>query len=679
MLVQTHTMPPTYAVLRDGDTVIHPSAWGLTLGEQTPEASIWDGLAFNDVTDQTVDETYELPWGEQRLVHHEGRQATFAFTGSGRQVNVVVHATNDGVAFRYEIPKWEGKDSIPLYAEVSEFNLNSNPESFWIPGDWDIYEHVINRTPLKKINALSKRHDANLAQTFIPLNAVNTPFTVVASSGTHVSFHEAALRDFPEMTLVVDTLRGTLTSQLVGRGPTTEADYDAGERPGAQIWIPVGFQTPWRTIQLADDAAGLVNSHLILDLNEPNALGDVSWFRPMKYMGIWWEMHLGVASWDRYGSSSDQTPTGRHGATTENAKRYIDFASQHGFGGLLVEGWNTGWEHWIGFDDREGVFDFVTPYPDFDLKEVQRYANERGMTLIMHHETSAAPRTYDLQMDTAYALMKSLGIHSVKTGYVGKIIPGTEFHHGRWMVRHYQRSVDKAAKHHVAVNIHEPIKATGLRRTYPNLISREGARGQEFNAWGANGGNPAHYISRLVYTRMLAGPMDFTPGVVHLSLKPEKPFNQINTTLAQQLAMYVVLYSPIQMACDLPKYYAQRLDALAFIEEVGVDWERSMALDGEVGEFLVVARQERQVQPNGRRNWFVGGVNNESPRSYILKLDFLPDGEVFTARIYQDGPNAHFATNPDLLQVTQRNVRNGDAIELPMAAGGGFAVSLLAN
>ncbi|MFM1884213.1 MAG: hypothetical protein RL168_397, partial [Bacteroidota bacterium] len=472
-----------------------------------------------------------------------------------------------------------------------------------------------------------------------------------------------------------------------------QEDY-AAANPGAQIWIPGTFETPWRTVLIADDAPGLLNSHLTLDLNEPNKLGDVSWFEPMKYMGIWWEMHLGKSTWDMFGSQSMSTfdfegesggdglkPTGRHGANTANAKRYIDFASQHGFKGLLVEGWNVGWEHWIGFEDREGVFDFITPYPDYGLQEVQRYAQEKGMTLVMHHETSSAPHTYDQQMDTAYSLMQSLGIHSVKTGYVGKIIPKTEFHHGRWMVRHYQRSVVHAAAHEVAVNIHEPIKATGLRRTYPNLISREGARGQEFNAWSIERGNPPAHIPTMAFTRMLAGPMDFTPGVFQIKLDAFKPGSRINTTIGQQLGLYLVLYSPVQMACDLPEHYEANLPALRFIEEVGVDWETSVALDGAVGEYVVVARQERKAQANGKRNWFVGAANNQDPRDYELKLDFLPEGETFMAHIYRDDieAGAHWDHNPAALKVEERLVKKGDVLNLPMAAGGGFGVSLLAE
>jgi hypothetical protein len=689
--VNAASLPPTYTVLRDGDTLVGTSTLDMQFEGTEAPFSLWSGLTYSGQTTQTIDETYELPWGEWREVHHHGNQAVYTFEGERGTVTLTFHVTDEGFAFRYGLAL--EKDSLPLFAEESTFNLNANPEAFWIPGDWDIYEHLYNRSPLRSINAIAKRNHPNLAQTYIPYNAVNTPVTLVYENGTHLALHEAALVDYPGMTLAVDTLTGNLRSQLVGRGPLAQEDYAAAD-PGAQIWIPGTFQTPWRMVLIADDAPGLLNSHLVLDLNEPNKLGDVSWFEPMKYMGIWWEMHLGKSTWDMFGSQSMSTfdfegenggaalkPTGRHGANTENAKRYIDFASQHGFKGLLVEGWNVGWEHWIGFEDREGVFDFVSTYPDYDLQEVQRYANEHGMSLIMHHETSSAPRTYDQQMDTAYSLMQSLGIHSVKTGYVGKIIPKTEFHHGRWMVRHYQRSVERAAAHQVAVNIHEPIKATGLRRTYPNLIAREGARGQEFNAWSIERGNPPSHIPTMAFTRMLGGPMDFTPGVFQINLDAFKPGSRINTTIAQQLGLYIVMYSPVQMACDLPEHYAANLPALKFIEEVGVDWETSEVLDGEVGEYVVVARQERKAQANGRRHWFVGAANNEVARDYTLTLDFLPEGESFTAHIYRDdtAAGAHCWDNPTALKIESITVKKGDKIACPMAVGGGFAVSLLAE
>jgi hypothetical protein len=383
----------------------------------------------------------------------------------------------------------------------------------------------------------------------------------------------------------------------------------------------------------------------------------------MKYVGIWWEMHMGTRTWD-YAS-------GNHGATTEHAKELIDFAAENNIGGLLVEGWNTGWERWIGFPDREGVFDFITPYPDYDLREVVEYGDKKGVQLIMHHETSAAPRTYDQQMDTAYALMESLNIHSVKTGYVGKIIPEGEYHHGQWMVNHYRRALEKGAAHQIAINAHEPIKDTGIRRTLPNAISREGLRGQEFNAWASDGGNPPEHLPIVAFTRMLAGPIDFTPGIFNISLDPHKPDNQINTTLAHQLGLYVVIYSPIQMAADLIENY-EGVNAFQFIRDVGVDWEQSKVLDGEVGDFVVIAREERNTG-----NWFVGGIADENGKETTVAFDFLPEGETFMASIYRDSPNAHFRDNPTACDITSQEIKKGDELDIRMAPGGGFAISLL--
>src|SRR5690606_23029642 len=418
-------------------------------------------------------------------------------------------------------------------------------------------------------------------QSTIMANAVHTPFTMKSKDDVYISIHEANLTDYAGMTLLVDTANLVLKSGLVN-----------SERLGYAVKRTVPFQTPWRTIQLADKPGDLIASKLILNLNESNKLGDVSWIKPMKYNGIWWEMHLEKSGWDMEG--------GKHGATTANAKRYIDFAAANNLGGVLVEGWNTGWDRWTGIPDREGVFDFVTPYADYDLEEVVRYAKEKGVAIIMHHETSAAPRTYEKQLDAAYGLMQSLGLHDTKLGYVGRIIPEGEHHHSQWMVNHYRKVLETAAKYKVAINVHEPIKPTGLRRTYPNLVSAEGVRGQEFNAWAADGGNPPDHLTIVPFTRMLAGPIDYTPGIFNIKMDPYRPNNQVNTTLAQQLALYVIIYSPVQMAADLPENYEGH-PAFQFIRDVGVDWEQTEVLDAKIGDYVTIARKER-----GTDNWFVG-------------------------------------------------------------------------
>jgi len=446
--------------------------------------------------------------------------------------------------------------------------------------------------------------------------------------GLHLSFHEANLTDYSGMTLKVDKEKLLMQTELVGSG-----------RFGYKVKRRLPFKTPWRTIQISEDAAGLIESKLIVNLNEPNKLGNVTWFKPMKYVGIWWEMHLGKSSWDM--------ASGKHGATTENAKEFINFAAENNIGGLLIEGWNKGWEHWIGFEDREGVFDFITPYHDYDLYEVVRYAKQKGVKIIMHHETSAAPRSYEQNLDTAYSLMNRLDIHSVKTGYVGKIIPKGEYHHGQWMVNHYRNVLETAAKYKVAINAHEPIKATGLRRTYPNAISREGLRGQEFNAWASDGGNPPEHLPIVAFTRMLAGPVDFTPGVFNIKLKPYKENNQINTTLAHQLALYIVIYSPIQMACDLIENYKNQ-PAFQFIRDVGINWEQTKVLNGEVGEYVTIAREERDTG-----NWFVGSISDEQKRSITIDFSFLDENKTYKAVIYRDGKEAHWNNNPTDIKIEE--------------------------
>jgi hypothetical protein len=536
--------------------------------------------------------------------------------------------------------------------EHTQFNLTGDHTTWWIPGDWDIYEHLYSTTKFSEIDALSKRGHESLAQTYIPENAVNTPVTMRTESGLHLCFHEANLTDYSGMTLKIDANKLMMESELVG-----------SDRLGYKVKRSLPFSTPWRTIQISETAGGLIESDLIVNLNEPNKLGDIPWFIPTKYVGIWWDMHLGTKTWD--------LASGNHGATTKYAKELIDFAADNGIGGILVEGWNTGWEHWIGFEDREGVFDFVTPYPDYDLPEVVRYGKERGVELVMHHETSAAPRTYDQQMDTAFKLMHSLGIHSVKTGYVGKIIPKGEYHHGQWMVNHYRRVIETAAQYEIAINAHEPIKATGIRRTYPNAISREGLRGQEFNAWASDGGNPPEHLPIVAFTRMLAGPIDFTPGIFHISLDPYKEENQINTTLAHQLALYVVINSPVQMVPDLKQYYEGH-PAFQFIRDVPVIWEQTKVLNGEVGDFVTIARQER-----GSNNWFLGSITDENSRELLVDLDFLNADKSYTAIIYKDGSNAHYAENPTAYEIISEDVNSTSTLKFDLAAGGGVAVSFM--
>ncbi|RNC87688.1 MAG: glycoside hydrolase family 97 protein [Winogradskyella sp.] len=657
---------PYYTVKSNNKTIIDTSYFGFEFTNAKP---IKDNLKVIHVKTDSYSETWEMPWGEQRLVENNYKFIEVDFeetVAPNRKFSVVFKVYNDGIGFRYEFPEQENWVEALIKDEHTQFNLTEDYKTFWIPGDWDIYEHLYSTTKLSEIDARSYIPKTNLAQSYIPENAVNTPVTMVGKDGTHLSFHEAALVDYSGMTLKVDSLNLSLKSNLVG-----------SENTEYKVKRSLPFNTPWRTIQITENAPDLINSNLIVNLNEPNKLGDVSWFKPMKYTGVWWEMHLGKSSWD-YGMEMVEgkwTDTGKahgkHGATTENVKNFIDFSAKNNIGGVLVEGWNTGWERWIGFEDREGVFDFVTTYPDYDLDEVTSYAKEKGVEIIMHHETSAATQTYEKQQDTAYALMQKYGMHAVKSGYVGKIIPKGEYHHGQYMVNQYNNAAIKAAEYEVAVNAHEPIKATGLRRTYPNIISREGLRGQEFNAWSGDGGNPPEHLSIVAFTRMLAGPIDFTPGIFNIKFDEYREDNQVNTTIAQQLALYVVIYGPVQMAADLVEHYEANPEPLQFIKDVGVDWEESIVLNGEIGDFVTIARKERETG-----NWFIGGITDENARDIEVDFSFLEDNQNYEARIYKDGKDAHWDNNPLDIDIANYDVNVTSKLKIHLAQGGGFAISL---
>lgn len=656
-----------YTLSHKNSLLIDTSALGF---EFTHAPALRENLEVLKVEKRKFSERWEMPWGEQRFVDNVFNEVKIHFAEKQdlkRKFALCVRLFDDGMGFRFEFPEQENMKEVFIAEERSEYKLTGNHKVWWTPGDWDIYEHLINTSRFTEIDALSKRNHPNLAQTYIPENAVNTPVTMKTDEGMYLSFHEAALINYSGITLMIDKENLKMVSNLVG-----------SENTAWKVAQQTPFNTPWRSIQVAERAGDLITSRLILNLNEPNKLGDVSWLKPMKYVGIWWEMHLGKASWDYcdiqgLSSYEDAKPHGRHGATTQNAKRYIDFAAKNNIGGVLVEGWNTGWENWIGTDAREGIFDFVTPYPDYDIEEVVRYAKEKGVEIIMHHETSSAVSTYDKQLDTAYALMKHLELGAVKTGYVGTIIPKGEYHHGQWMVNHYFRVLQTAAKNKVAVNSHEPIMATGLRRTYPNDFTREALRGQEFNAWASDGGNPPAHLTQVAFTRMLAGPIDYTPGIFNIKLKPYKPDNQVNTTLAHQLALYVVIYSPLQMAADLPEHYEGH-PAFQFIHDVGVDWEQTKVLNGEIGEYVTIAREERKTG-----NWFLGAITNEEARSMTLKTDFLPAGKSFRAVVYADAENAHWNENPEAYQISTFTVDSNSEFSLKLAPGGGAAISFIAE
>lgn len=660
---------PFYTVQFKNKAVIDTSFMSFDFKELP---SLKENFKIVKSTTNNVDETWQMPWGEQLDVQNNYNELVVYLeekTASKRQLNIHFKIYNDGVGFRYEFPKQPKLTTVLITDENTEFNLKGDHTVWWIPGDWDSYEHLYNESLFSEIDALSKKNDKKT--TYIPENAVNTPVTMKTAAGLYLSFHEADLTNYAGMTLKVDTDNLKMTSELAG-----------SQRLQAKAKLTVPFNTPWRTIQIAEKAGALIESKMILNLNDPNELGDVDYFTPMKYIGIWWGMHIKKSTWDMEGGqdasaiSEGKSATSRHGATTQNAKEHIDFASENGIKGLLIEGWNTGWDKWLASaEDRDGLFDFMTPYADYNFDEVMAYAKEKGVEIIMHHETSGAPLTYEKQMEEAYNFMKANNMNSVKTGYVGKIIPKGEYHHGQWMVNHYHKVLVEAAKREITVNAHEPIKATGKRRTYPNAITREGLRGQEYNAWAKDGGNPPNHIVTVAFTRMLSGPIDFTPGVFNIKFDEYRKENQVNTTLAHQLALYVVIYSPIQMACDLPEHYmidGKVHPAFQFIADVGVDWQQTKVLNGEVGDFVTIARQERETG-----NWFIGGVTNENERTQELTFNFLEEGKTYTAKLYKDAPKAHWNKNPQAYGIEELELTNTSNLKVKLAPGGGFALSIL--
>jgi alpha-glucosidase len=626
---------PRYSVTHGGEKVIAESRLGLRFAQQ--KSFDRDIELQGSVTD-SHDQTWEQPWGERRLVRDHHRQLLLQFTDAGgRRFDLRVRVFDDGLGFRYEVPAQPGFESVRIVDELTEFSLPAGSRAWWIPGNnYNRYESLYRASGLGEIET------------------AHTPMTVRTPAGTHLSIHEAALVDYSAFTLQ----------------QRRDNVFQTNLRPwsdGIRVKTSAPFKTPWRTIQVSDSAVGLLNSNLILNLNEPNALGDVSWVKPGKYVGIWWAMHIRERTW---GSGPI------HGATTEETKRYMDFAAEFGFDGVLVEGWNIGWDgDWFWNGD---LFSFTEAYPDFDIDEVTRYGRKKGVRLIGHHETSANVSNYRKQMDAAFDLYERLGVRQVKTGYVGDAgdikrvdengVAHYEWHDGQFTIGEYLRSVKEAAKRKISINTHEPVKDTGLRRTYPNWLSREGARGQEYNAWGSPPNPPGH-VPVLSYTRMLSGPMDFTPGIFDLTFKGPDSEQRVESTLARQLALYVVIYSPIQMAADLPRNYRKRPDAFQFIRDVPVDWEESIGLAGEVGEFVAFARKER-----GGRDWYAGAVTDAQARELELPLDFLDPGVSYEAQIYRDGDDAHWKTNPYSIEIEKRNVKKGDSLALPMAAGGGAAV-----
>jgi alpha-glucosidase len=624
-----------YAVTRDGQAVIAASQLGFLF---TDQPKFDRDIEVTNPRITNADTTWEQPWGERRFVRDRHTELTVTLRERGnarRSIDMVFRIFNDGIAFRYRFSPDGGWRRLNIADELTEIGVAENGTAWWIPGgEWNRYEYIYNRT---RISEVAQAH---------------TPITLKLDSGTHVAIHEAALVDYSGMWLrrvAGQQFKAVLSPS--GNGP--------------KVVVDAPFATPWRTIQISPDAAGLANSDMILNLNEPNVLGDVSWVHPSKYVGIWWEMHINRSTW---------APGERHGATTANTRRYIDFAAAHGFRGVLVEGWNPGWEgDWF---TGGSPFDFTRAYPDFDIEALAAYAREKGVRLVGHHETAANIANYEPQMEAAFSLYERLGIDSVKTGYVGDFfgvrhtLPdgsiGFATHDGQRQVRHHLDVVRAAARHRIAINAHEPIKDTGLRRTYPNWVAREGARGMEYNAWGSPP-NPPEHEPTLAFTRMLSGPMDFTPGIFDLNRNDNG--NRVKTTIAKQLALYVVLYSPIQMAADLPENYLANPRAFQFIKDVVTDWHDSRVLNGEVGEYITVARRDRNSE-----NWFLGAITDARPRTLSVRLDFLDPAKRYRAEIYADGRGADWDTNPLALDVRQQTVTSTQTLRVRLAPGGGQAI-----
>ena len=681
----TENGTPQYSLNYNEEPVVLPSSLGFELrgtlkasvlkfGEklekvdEKPPYSLHDGFEVIGCETDTFDETWSPVWGEESSIrnHYNELLVHLEQKGTGNKLDIRFRLFDDGLGFRYEFPGNQPLNYFVIKEELTRFAMADDCTAWWIPGDFDTQEYEYTESRLSEI---SKHFEAavcgNSSQNLFSTSGVQTSLLMRTDSGLYVSIHEAALVNYPCMHLDVDEKTHTLTSFLT---------------PDAQGWkgyMQTPCNTPWRTVQITESATKMLASRLVLNLNEPCAYEDVSWIHPVKYMGVWWEMISNAGSWsytDDYPSVKlgitdyrNAKPNGRHGANNENVRRYIDFASENGFDAVLVEGWNIGWEDWANCSKDE-VFDFVTPYPDFDIEALNEYAHSKGIKLIMHHETSSSVRNYERHMEEAYELMNHYGYDAVKSGYVGDILPRGEYHYSQWLVNHYLYAVTEAAKHHIMVNAHEAVRPTGLCRTYPNLIGNESARGTEYQAFG--GTQPAH-VTILPFTRLNGGPMDFTPGIFEMELSTFADNNShVNATIANQLGLYVTMYSPLQMAADLPEHYQKHMDAFQFIKDVAVDWSKSRYMMAEPGDYIIIARKAKK---SGQ--WFMGCVVDEQSRSFDVPLSFLEPGKSFEATIYRDAEDAHYKTNPKAYVIEKKVVSASDTLSLTAAPGGGFAVS----
>ena len=679
------TGAPTYALDFRGRPAILPSGMGLELRGDAPAlefgteirkggygapVSLYDRFEECGVERSSFDETWQPVWGEESSIrnHYNEMAVTLRQAESGREMIIRFRLYDEGLGFRYEFPEQEQLTYFTIREERTQFAMTGNHMAFWIPGDYDTQEYDYTESRLSQIRSLMEQAiTPNSSQTPFSPTGVQTALQMKSDDGLYINIHEAALVDYACMHLDLDDETMVFTSHLT---------------PDAQGWkgyLQTPCHTPWRTVMVTDDAREILASRLILNLNEPCAIEDTSWIQPVKYVGVWWEMITGKSDWAytrelpsvQLGVTDydNVKPSGRHAANNDNVKRYIDFAAGNGFDQVLVEGWNVGWEDWFGHT-KDYVFDFVTPYPDFDIEALNDYAHRKGVRLMMHHETSSSVRNYERHLEAAYALMNRYGYNAVKSGYVGDILPRGEHHYGQWMVNHYLHAVKLAARHHIMVNAHEAVRPTGLCRTWPNLIGNESARGTEYQAFG--GTKPFH-VTLLPFTRLQGGPMDYTPGIFSMDVSKLNPENHshVQATLANQLALYVTLYSPLQMAADLPEHYEQYSDAFQFIRDVAVAWDESRYLTAEPGDVIVAARRAKESGA-----WFVGGVTDENRRTVSVALDFLDPEKSYVATLYADAPDADYRTNPEAYEIRTGRVSSRTTLDITMACGGGFALSI---
>lgn len=658
---------PTYKVDYKGKPVIKESRLGLELRDGK---NLMDGFEQLNVTTSTFDETWQPVWGEVKEIrnHYNELLAELKQPSTDRYMNIRFRVYDDGVGFRYEFPQQKNLVYFVIKEEHSQFAMTGDHTAWWIPGDYDTQEYDYTESKLSEIRSLLPNAvTSNASQTVFSPTGVQTSLQMKTDEGLYINLHEAALVDYSCMHLNLDDKNLVFESWL-----TPDADGFKGR-------LQAPCHSPWRTVMVSDDACDILSSHLILNLNEPCKIEDTSWIKPVKYMGVWWEMIAGGKPW----SYTNDIPSvklgetdyrkvksnGNHPANTRNVKKYIDFAAKHGFDQLLVEGWNVGWEDWFG-NQKDYVFDFVTPYPDFDIEQLNRYAHDKGIRLMMHHETSGSSRNYERHLEQAYQLMNKYGYTAVKSGYVGNILPYGEHHYGQWMNNHYLYCVVEAAKHKIMVNAHEAVRPTGLCRTYPNLIGNESARGTEYQAFG---GSKTFHTTVLPFTRLQGGPMDYTPGIFEMNISKLNPNNSshVNATLANQLALYVTMYSPLQMAADLPENYERFMDAFQFIKDVPVDWDNSIYLEAEPGKYVTVARKEK-----GTNNWFIGSATGDANHQSVISLDFLEKGKNYIATIYADTKDTDYKSNPQSYQIVKGLVNSKNKLKINTVEAGGYAISL---